>query len=133
MSFGVFLLNQIHKMVGTSFSDGSEGRELSHNTLEESPLSVLFNPPSSDIPEDRLVQRLGLGNSGKSQSRNFVESSGTKSSDYYNNMFRAMLNLVNAYTKDSQALECIWAIYCEDLDKTSSSEGLYGIAARINR
>ncbi|CAL8104644.1 unnamed protein product [Orchesella dallaii] len=54
------------------------------------------------------------------------------SSTHVNNMFRALLNIVNAYTKDSQALECIWSLYCQDLDKTAGKNGLYGVAARIN-
>jgi len=130
MSFGVFLLNQIHNLIGqTTSTEGVEGRELRMVPSEGTDLQILFNPPTLDNTGEN--QRKTGTVETKSSGRNSMGSSSSGSTA--NNMFRAMLNLLNAYTKDSQALECIWAIYCEDLDKTSANEGLYGIAARINR
>ena len=124
MSFGVFLLNQIHALIGKESSEGrKQGRQLNMNTLEDSQLDLLFEPPPVH-ENDKTFEN------AKKESFSAEEST---SPGYVNNMFRALLNLVNAYTKDSQVLECIWSLYCQDLDKTSAKEGLYGIAARINR
>lgn len=162
MSFGVFLLNQIHNfvqktadnqlakhnLIGNSSRDASEGRALSWEdegpfkwyspkgemlmTTEPSSLDILFQPPiSKNMTSDR-VDNAAEPVSGRS-SDFITKESATSTEDHVNNMFRAMLNIGNAYSQDSPALECIWSLYCQDLDNTSQKSGLYGVAARINR
>lgn len=153
MSFGVFLLNQIHNLIGKDkFQGRAFGQNYDNFLTEDSELDLLFQPPpfasqdnnnnnsttiisDSEINEsnddDGIEMMRMINNDNKSA--NNLSSSLTSSPAYMNNMFRAFLNLINAYTKDPQALECIWSLYCEDLDKTSAKDGLYGIAARINR
>lgn len=187
MSFGVFLLNQIHSFVqkssaasmsnsnGNKLDDGGPGHGaalgralLGHdifdwfveplknledgvttgknnpaNSLlfsrEPSSLDILFQEPK---PEPRLLPGTpsnsnGNGSdpggewSGRSVNGKNVDS--FSSSQHVNNMFRAFLNIANAYTRNSEAMECIWSLYCKDLDVTAGKRGLYGVAARINR
>lgn len=118
MSFGVFLLNQIQKLAGKSGGEGGRsGREL--GSLSQSELQFLFDPPNSD---------------GRNESETSVMNQEPAISGYGNNVFRAALNLINAYTKGDSALPCIWSHYCLELDKAAREDGsLYATAARINR
>lgn len=165
MSFGVFLLNQIHSFVqktaGTHLkhmsnneTDASEGRALPWEkaegpftwysptksdmimTSEPSSLDILFKPPVSENLNTSSSSRENDTVSGRSSDMdddNDAIVMWTGGQGHVNNMFRALLNIANAYTKDSPALECIWSLYCQDLDETAQQRGLYGVAARINR
>lgn len=160
MSFGVFLLNQIHNFMGTSTSgeeNTRQGRRLDY-TMGDSQLNFLFEPPPAPLEttkftniSDNVAPTPSHIVTGSSVTTNFDGHENTKTgflptlptpdpgnssnlANYVNNMFRAGINLVNAYTKDTQALDCIWSKYCQDLDKTAAEHGsLYSIAARINR
>jgi hypothetical protein len=56
---------------------------------------------------------------------------------------RAVLNLGRAYRRSvasgdslrasSNALDCIWTLYCRNLDKTARLHGPYGFLAKMNR
>jgi len=147
MSFGIFLLKQIHNFAGGGTFGTTQtvkGRSFEDsNLLEESELNILFQQPNGTQslkinPEENLDK---LGNNGKldngtvMREMNLNSTSNTSvSSDTMNNMFRAALNLVNAYTKSDEGVECIWSMYCQDLDKTAAKQGsMYSMAARINR
>ncbi|CAG7689170.1 unnamed protein product, partial [Allacma fusca] len=139
MSFGVFLLNQIHSFIAKDSITGrnQEGRLFSLNSLqenedEESNLDILFNPPPLNWTEGLTKFNSNRNETGSENSSASSSSNSFINSSYVNNMFRALLNLINAYTKNSQVLECIWSLYCQDLDQTAGKQGLYGIAARIN-
>jgi hypothetical protein len=56
---------------------------------------------------------------------------------------RAVVNLGRAYRSSvasgdasqssANALDCIWTLYCTNLDKTASLHGPYGFLAKMNR
>lgn len=56
---------------------------------------------------------------------------------------RAVVNLGRAYRwsvapaisslEGSNALDCIWTLYCRNLDKTARLNGPYGFLAKMNR
>lgn len=157
MSFGVFLLNQIHSFVQKAADEHLKHHNLiSNNTVvgearalhwdegegpfswysprgpmlltsESSSLDILFQPP---VPPNTTF----TSNSSEFASGRSSDMEATTSAEgHVNNMFRALLNIGNAYAQDSPELECIWSLYCQDLDKTAQKQGLYGVAARINR
>lgn len=160
MTFGVFLLNQIHSFVQNSGTrshhhprradEDLAGRSLLNGNLapwllepssdtvpgellllkkEPSSLDILFEPSGSSEKSPASSKN---GTSWKSEGRSYHEPAefGEK---HVNNLFRGLLNIGNAYAKDRTAVKCIWSLYCRDLDSTSKKEGLYGVAARINR
>ena len=134
MSFGVFLLKQI-ETVGEEENNDVLGRNQRGNPNsspgESSDLSLLFDPPVMNWTV--FINSTKLGQNGTQEHQWIVDTNGTMSTRYINSLFRGAANLVNAYTKDTDVLECIWSLYCQELDKTSAKDGLYGIAARINR
>ncbi|KAK9509319.1 hypothetical protein O3M35_006662 [Rhynocoris fuscipes] len=63
--------------------------------------------------------------------------------DFTQGVIRGVVNLGKAYKKtavESQArsnrpspLDCIWTLYCRNLDKTAKLNGPYGLLAKLNR
>jgi len=63
--------------------------------------------------------------------------------EFVNGSLRAVLNLGRAYRRSvasgdssrasSNALDCIWTLYCRNLDKTARLNGPYGFLAKMNR
>jgi len=55
-----------------------------------------------------------------------------------NGSLRAVFNLGRAYRRSvesgsSSPLDCIWTLYCRNLDKTAKLRGPYGFLAKMNR
>lgn len=64
--------------------------------------------------------------------------------EFINGGLRAVLNLSKAYknsvsrsnarsTSNGSTLDCIWTLYCRNLDKTAKLQGPYGFLAKMNR
>lgn len=64
--------------------------------------------------------------------------------EFINGGLRAVLNLSKAYkssvtksnarsTSNGSTLDCIWTLYCRNLDKTAKLHGPYGFLAKMNR
>jgi hypothetical protein len=63
--------------------------------------------------------------------------------EFLHGSLRAVLNLGRAYRSSvvtgdasrasSNTLDCIWTLYCRNLDKTASLHGPYGFLAKMNR
>ncbi len=64
--------------------------------------------------------------------------------EFINSGLRAMLNLSKAYKSSTSklnarsstsgsTLDCIWTLYCRNLDKTAKLQGPYGFLAKMNR
>ena len=49
-----------------------------------------------------------------------------------NNYVRLVMNLMNAYMKDSGEFECIYAAYCYELNQQAKLEGMASSVAKIN-
>merc|ERR1712029_658397 len=49
-----------------------------------------------------------------------------------NNYVRLVMNLMNAYMKDSSEFECIYAAYCYELNQQAKLEGMASSVAKIN-
>jgi hypothetical protein len=159
MSFGVFLLKQIHSFSGGEALSSSEqvvqGRNfVDTNMLEPSDIDILFEQPNSYKYDEQNTAAADNSGEIRNENKSFgkvqeqitntntsmkdreqnATSKNSTSSPEMNNMFRAALNLVNAYTKSDRGLECVWSLYCQDLDKTAAKKGsMYSLAARINR
>lgn len=67
----------------------------------------------------------------------------TEALEFVNSMLRAILNLNKAYRSSAAAgrsrgagpstMDCIWTLYCRNLDKTAKLQGPYGFLAKMNR
>ncbi|XP_054257697.1 uncharacterized protein LOC128982761 [Macrosteles quadrilineatus] len=70
------------------------------------------------------------------------KSSLTEALEFVNSMLRAILNLNKAYRSSTAAnrsrgtgpstMDCIWTLYCRNLDKTARLHGPYGFLAKMN-
>ena len=62
------------------------------------------------------------------------------SSDKINNYIRLMINLLTVYKTQEdnkqlglEPLDCVWRVYCEELNRVAPMDGMAGTVARINR
>ena len=62
------------------------------------------------------------------------------SSDSINSYFRLMINLLKVYKiedqnkgMDLEPIDCVWRVYCEELNRLAPMEDMAGTVARINR
>ena len=62
------------------------------------------------------------------------------SSDSINSYIRLMINLLKIYKiedepkqMDFEPIDCVWRVYCEELNRLAPMEDMAGTVARINR
>jgi hypothetical protein len=83
--------------------------------------------------------RIGKENKDDQQNKNILQ----EVIEFLQGSVRAVLNLGRAYRSSvvsgdasrssSNPLDCIWTLYCTNLDKTASLHGPYGFLAKMNR
>lgn len=89
----------------------------------------------SQEPASRIGKENSEDDSNKSLLQEFME--------FVVGSLRAVVNLGRAYRRSvapgdsprasSNALDCIWTLYCRNLDKTARLNGPYGFLAKMNR
>ncbi|XP_046658974.1 LOW QUALITY PROTEIN: uncharacterized protein LOC124353153 [Homalodisca vitripennis] len=94
-------------------------------------MNALFLPP------DRLRQLHQKGSRVLKTSED--KSVLTETLEFVNSMLRAILNLNKAFRRSGMAretgpntMDCIWTLYCRNLDKTAKLQGPYGFLAKMN-
>lgn len=140
LSFGLlavdlFLLHNVQQIAWT------EESQLGERMLED-PEVVAMN--ALFLPPDRVRQLRQKG----SRLLKSEEDGGTKgliaeALEFVNSILRAVLNLNKAFRSSSRpargrqdspnTMDCMWTLYCRNLDKTAKLHGPYGFLAKMNR
>ena len=70
----------------------------------------------------------------------FITSKPAGSSDSINSYLRLMINILKIYNTQEQnqqmnlePIDCIWRVYCEELNRIAPVDDMAGTVARINR
>ena len=114
LSFGIFLLNSVNEHI----TSASQARNLDSNHLHNEILDKLMSD------HETLNQLFN--------SRALTEPAG--SSMTVNNYLRLLMNLMNIYTSDNSQrdVDCVWQLYCYQLNQQASLGGMASSVAKIN-
>lgn len=142
ISFGLlavdlFLLHNVQKIAWNE--ENGVGEEMMKDP-EVVALNALFMSPER-------VKQMAQRTSGNLTAEEVSKSRGliSEAMDFVNGMLRAILNLTRAYGRSrsdsserrsddgAKTFDCIWTLYCRNLDKTAKLRGPYGFLAKMNR
>lgn len=142
ISFGLlavdlFLLHNVQKIAWNE--ESGVGEEMLKDP-EVMALNALFMSPER-------VKQLVHPTSRNTTTAEVSKSRGliSEAMDFINGMLRAILNLTRAYGRSksdsseqrsddgTNTFDCIWTLYCRNLDKTAKLRGPYGYLAKLNR
>ena len=130
---GIFLLNSVNELVDSgNLPDANAGqaRSLPTNRALENlakdderhrELFELFNSTSFDLFAD---------NEGATNMLEMIKPD--SASNTLNSYVRLVMNLMNAYMKDSKEFECIYAAYCYEVNQQAALDGMASSVAKIN-
>lgn len=149
VSFGLLAIDLflLHNVQQIALNEDVEAGQKMLNDPDVVALNALFLPP------DRVKQLRSANSRVLSDDHQDKNSKGFVSElmEFVNGGLRAVLNLSRAYRSSSRAaksegksvgdnptasgssLDCIWTLYCRNLDKTAKLDGPYGFLAKMNR
>lgn len=149
VSFGLLAIDLflLHNVQQIALNEDAEAGQQMLNDPDVVALNALFLPP------DRVKQLRSANSRVLSDDRRNRSPKGFVSElmEFVNGGLRAVLNLSRAYRSSSRAakaegksvddsqaasgssLDCIWTLYCRNLDKTAKLDGPYGFLAKMNR
>lgn len=149
VSFGLLAIDLflLHNVQQIALNEDAEVGQQMLNDPDVVALNALFLPP------DRVKQLRSANSRVLSDDRRDRNPKGFVSElmEFINGGLRAILNLSRAYRSSSRAakaegksvgdnptangssLDCIWTLYCRNLDKTAKLDGPYGFLAKMNR
>jgi hypothetical protein len=150
VSFGLLAIDLflLHNVQQIALNEDAEAGQQMLNDPDVLALNALFLPP------DRVKQMRSANSRVLSDDRRDRSPKGfiTELMEFVNGGLRAILNLSRAYRSSSRAakaegksvgdnptttsgssLDCIWTLYCRNLDKTAKLNGPYGFLAKMNR
>lgn len=152
VSFGLLAVDLflLHNVQQIAVNEDAEAGEQMLNDPDVVALNALFLPP------DRVKQLRSANSRVLSDDRRDRGPKGfvAELMEFVNGGLRAVLNLSRAYRSSSRAakaegksagespapaaaggssLDCIWTLYCRNLDKTARLDGPYGFLAKMNR
>lgn len=149
VSFGLLAIDLflLHNVQQIALNEDAEAGQQMLNDPDVVALNALFLPP------DRVKQLRSANSRVLSDDRRDRNPKGFVSElmEFVNGGLRAVLNLSRAYRSSSRAakaegksvgdrptasgssLDCIWTLYCRNLDKTAKLDGPYGFLAKMNR
>ncbi len=125
LSFGIFLLNAVDVIAKRGGGGGgSHGRSFDSSTGNNEAMA-LKSLMLGDQDEDELLKEVGLDG----DAANYKEPS-TMSADSY---LRLVMNLMNARRDGGEReMQCLWSLYCHQLNRQASLGGPLGTVARLN-
>lgn len=148
VSFGLLAIDLflLHNVQQIALNEDAEAGQQMLNDPDVVALNALFLPP------DRVKQLRSANSRVLSDDRRDRNPKGFVSElmEFINGGLRAILNLSRAYRSSSRAakaegksvgdnptasgssLDCIWTLYCRNLDKTAKLDGPYGFLAKMN-
>jgi len=150
VSFGLLAIDLflLHNVQQIALNEDAQAGQQMLNDPDVVALNALFLPP------DRVKQLRSANSRVLSDDRRNRGAKGFVSElmEFINGGLRAVLNLSRAYRSSSRAakaqgksvggdhptvngssLDCIWTLYCRNLDKTAKLDGPYGFLAKMNR
>jgi len=135
LSMGIFLLNSVNELVdGGNLPNAGAGqaRSLPTNRALESlaketggheELLALFNTSAFDVFSHG-------GDSAATGLQQLLDTAQPASA--VNSYVRLVMNLMNAYTRDTEEFECIYTAYCHELNQQAKLQGMASSVAKIN-
>ena len=131
LSMGIFLLNSVNELVDSgnlpssgqarAFPTNVALENLAKDTERHKEVFELFNSTAFDLfdhnEDANTVLELIKPDTPVSTVNNYV---------------RLIMNLMNAYMKDSSEFECIYAAYCYEVNQQAKLEGMASSVAKIN-
>ncbi|CAA9994203.1 unnamed protein product [Nesidiocoris tenuis] len=135
LAIDLFLLHNVQQIALSDDASTAAVRSLSTDP-EVQALNALFLPPE----RIRSMGRSQEEDQDEEEDQNVLQDL----IDYVQDALRAAVNLGRAYKKttspirgrstaEPSPLDCIWTLYCRNLDKTAKLDGPYGFLAKMNR
>lgn len=127
LSFGIFLLNSVNDLIAHKGLDQGRSFTNNNNTLILKDLLTKHDELLDVFPnviKDRIDENMAETNGSLIQSHE---------PPTINSFLRLLMNLMNAYNSgDEEEVECIWALYCHQLNQQAALGGMVSSVARIN-
>lgn len=131
LSMGIFLLNSVNELVDSgNLPNSGQSRAFPTNVALENlakdserhkEVFELFNSTAFDLFDH---------NEEASTVLELLKP--TTPASTVNNYVRLIMNLMNAYMKDSSEFECIYAAYCYEVNQQAKLDGMASSVAKIN-
>ena len=131
LSMGIFLLNSVNELVDSgnlpssgqarAFPTNVALENLAKDTERHKEVFELFNSTAFDLFDH---------NEDASTVLDLLKPDTPVST--LNNYVRLIMNLMNAYMKDSSEFECIYAAYCYEVNQQAKLQGMASSVAKIN-
>ncbi len=130
LSFGIFLLNSVNDLMRRNQGmAGEQGRSFSAG--DDAETSALKSLIFSQEEEEEMLDRVGLKEADEEEKSTTAMQ--PEKSTSLNSYLRLLMNLMNAYRDGSESdLQCLWSLYCGQLNRQASLGGVAGVVARIN-
>ena len=129
LAFGIFLLNSVNEIINQrglsearTFSSSPENDILKTLLTDHSELLELFPSRTDDDKEEE--------DTNQDMGKKLVPAG---QSPTINNFMKLVMNLMNAYNSgNDNEVECIWSLYCHQLNRQAAYGGMVSSVARIN-
>lgn len=140
VSFGLLAIDLflLHNVQQIAWNEESSIKKEMLSDPDVIAMNALFMPPEKVILLRQANSR-GLKDDPPSENKGFLH----ELVEFVNGGLRAAVNLGKAFkssathgmgrSTSSSALDCIWTLYCRNLDKTARLQGPYGFLAKMNR
>lgn len=141
ISFGLLAIDLflLHNVQQIAWNEESSIKKEMLSDPDVIAMNALFMPPEKVILLRQANSR-GLKDDPTSENKGFLH----ELVEFVNGGLRAAVNLGKAFrsstnangmgrSTSSSALDCIWTLYCRNLDKTARLHGPYGFLAKMNR
>lgn len=141
ISFGLLAIDLflLHNVQQIAWNEESSIKKEMLSDPDVIAMNALFMPPEKVILLRQANSR-GLKDDPGSENKGFLH----ELVEFVNGGLRAAVNLGKAFrsstnangmgrSTSSSALDCIWTLYCRNLDKTARLHGPYGFLAKMNR
>lgn len=140
ISFGLLAIDLflLHNVQQIAWNEESSIKKEMLSDPDVIAMNALFMPPEKVILLRQANSRV-LKDDPASENKGFLH----ELVEFVNGGLRAAVNLGKAFrssttngmgrSTSSSALDCIWTLYCRNLDKTARLQGPYGFLAKMNR
>lgn len=142
ISFGLLAIDLflLHNVQQIAWNEESSIKKEMLSDPDVIAMNALFMPPEKVILLRQANSR-GLKDDSPTEDKGFLH----EIVEFVNGGLRAAVNLGKAFrsstistngvgrSTNSSPLDCIWTLYCRNLDKTARLQGPYGFLAKMNR
>lgn len=117
--FGNFLMNKVNAIAENNL----QARKLSGDPTAEFLDATFWSKPSGDSSQEVLT----------AATDNWEPQVNKVSLAFIGEILHTLLNMMREFLMKDHVMECLWFMFCEDLNHQAQYSDVYGLLARVNR